>query len=61
MVITSDFVAESCVGGLALVFVSTTFTVKEKDPAVLAFPEITPVNGFRWRPLGSDPLTTDHL
>jgi len=62
MVIDSVAVAVFCVFGLPI-FVSTTWAVKEYVPAVVALPEITPVDFLSLRPggNGADPEANDHL
>jgi hypothetical protein len=40
---------------------SVTFTVNEDVPGAVGVPDIAPVEGSRARPVGSDPLVTDHV
>ena len=62
MVIDIVAVAVFCVFGLPI-FVSTTWAVKVYVPAVVALPEITPVDFLSLRPGGNglDPEANDHL
>ncbi len=55
-------VAVFCVGGLVLVFLSTTWTVKLKVPAIVALPVMTPL-AVSFSPAGNgvEPGARDHL
>ena len=62
IVIDNFAVAVFWVGGMDLVFESTTWTVNGNVPAVVAFPEITPFE-LSFNPVGStaEPGASDHL